>query len=136
MRLVIRGAVQLKEDTLECMDEAVGRLFAACMTLNKLLFSEIDYTILSQTKDLKKYNAATSLRNIQGSSDAMFPLFCVQEADIEGSTPRIVRIMIVTDRQIASRSEAVHVYLDGASALRPDLVMSSDASKDPCLSKT
>jgi chorismate mutase len=48
------------------------------------------------------------------------PLICARELDIEGGTPRCIRVMIhlTTER---SRNELHHVYLEGARNLRDDL---------------
>ena len=52
---------------------------------------QIISVLFSVTKDLTKANPATGLR-AHGFSDT--PLFCLQEADIEGAEPRIVRVLL------------------------------------------
>jgi len=53
------------------------------------------------------------------------PLMCAVEISVPGAMPRVVRLMahVETER---SRDEIVHVYLDGATALRPDLNPDAD----------
>jgi chorismate mutase len=48
------------------------------------------------------------------------PLLCAQELDVQGATPRVIRVLVhlTTGR---SRAELHHVYLHGARSLRDDL---------------
>jgi len=48
------------------------------------------------------------------------PLLGAQEADIEGGTPRCIRVMIHLESH-RPRAELRHVYLEGAKGLRDDL---------------
>jgi chorismate mutase len=72
--------------------------------------------LFSLTDDLTAANPATALRRI-GYADT--PLFCAQEAKIDGAMPRVVRVMVTWDS--LEPRPALPVYLDGAESLRPDL---------------
>ena len=48
------------------------------------------------------------------------PLMCARELEIEGSMPRVVRMMAHVETHL-SRAEITHVYLHGAARLRRDL---------------
>ena len=45
---------------------------------------------------------------------------CARELEIEGSMPRVVRMMAHVETHL-SRAEVTHVYLHGAARLRRDL---------------
>jgi len=48
------------------------------------------------------------------------PLICARELDIDGSLPRVVRVMAHVESPLA-RKDVSHVYLRGAEVLRRDL---------------
>lgn len=114
--VAIRGAIQIAEDSCTAIGEATGRLFHAICMANTLLEEEMISIMFSLTPDLKSMNPATALRRNYPS--IMVPLFCTQEAVIEGMLPRTIRIII---HCYSTREEVKHIYLDGAATLRRDL---------------
>ena len=48
------------------------------------------------------------------------PLICARELEIDGSMPRVVRMLAHVETDLA-RKDITHVYLHGAAALRRDL---------------
>ncbi len=72
--------------------------------------------IFSLTEDLTAANPATGLRREGFAGTA---LFCTQEPRIEGSMPRVIRVLVTFESP--QRHETTAVYLDGAEALRADL---------------
>jgi chorismate mutase len=48
------------------------------------------------------------------------PLLCARELEIDGSMPRVVRLMAHVETDLA-RADITHVYLHGAAGLRSDL---------------
>ena len=48
------------------------------------------------------------------------PLICTRELEVEGSMPRVVRMMAHVETDLP-RADITHVYLHGAAALRRDL---------------
>lgn len=115
----LRGATTVEMDSPAAMDEAVCELFDEILTRNELDPDDIVYIIASQTSDLKSKNTATCLRKTGRCDD--IPLFCVQEAEINGMMPRVIRLMVVVGHE--KEGEARMVYLRRAAALRPDLKM-------------
>lgn len=113
----IRGAISCNADTPQEISTAACQLFSEILSNNSLQESDIIFLIISHTKDLKSLNSATGLRMAGLCQDV--PLFCVQEADIIGSLPHIIRMMVCTEAEIAKTQ---HVYLKEAIKLRPDLV--------------
>ena len=113
----IRGATQIEVDE---RDQILGRteeLVREVMTSNDLTFDDFISIIFTSTDDLNSAFPAYAARQI-GFTDV--PLLCARELDIEGSMPRVIRLLahVETDR---SKAEVTHVYLHGAAHLRKDL---------------
>lgn len=113
----VRGATQLTSDTREEMLERVAEMVTEVMTANDLDVDDFISVIFTATSDLVAEFPAYAARRL-GFGE--IPLLCARELEIDGSMPRVVRMMahVETDR---ARSELTHVYLHGAAALRSDL---------------
>jgi chorismate mutase len=122
MTRAARGAIQVESDTREAIFSATVRLVRGVLAANGLCESDLVSLVFSLTDDLGAGNPATGLRR-EGFAEV--PLFCVQEARVEGSMPRIVRLLatfeVPASWTAAKRTRAEAVYLDGARDLRPDL---------------
>ncbi len=113
----IRGATQLVEDTREQMLERVTEMVTEVMAANKLDVDDFISVIFTATSDLVAEFPAYAARRL-GFGE--IPLLCARELEIDGSMPRVVRMMAHVDTDLA-RGEVTHVYLHGAAALRSDL---------------
>ena len=113
----IRGATQLVEDTREQMLERVTEMVTEVMSANGLGVDDFISVIFTATSDLVAEFPAYAARRL-GFGE--FPLLCARELEIDGSMPRVVRMMAHVETRRA-RSEITHVYLHGAAALRSDL---------------
>ncbi|MBO9521168.1 MAG: chorismate mutase [Nocardioidaceae bacterium] len=113
----IRGATQLVEDTREQMLERVAEMVTEVMSANDLTVDDFISVVFTATSDLVAEFPAYAAR---GLGFGEVPLLCARELEIEGSMPRVVRMMahVETDR---ARADITHVYLHGAAALRSDL---------------
>jgi chorismate mutase len=116
MTKAVRGAIQVQADDREAIERASARLIAEILRANSIDEAEIVSILFSLTKDLRAGNPATGLRRV---GFAATPLFCLQEADVEGSMPRVLRALVTWET--ARRAATVPVYLDGAEMLRADL---------------
>jgi chorismate mutase len=112
----VRGAIQVAANTPEAIRDAAVRLAAALLEANRLQQEQCVSVLFSVTRDLNKANPASGLRSV-GFRDT--PLFCVQEAEIEGGMERVIRILLTFRSDAAAPARPV--YLDGAERLRPDL---------------
>jgi chorismate mutase len=112
----VRGASGVDRNSAEEIYSQAKRLVQEILTRNHIGESEIINVVFSLTKDLTKGNPATGIRSA-GFVDT--PLFCVQEADIEGALPRIIRVLMTFSTN-EDRPPAP-VYLGRAAVLRPDL---------------
>ncbi|MFL6158465.1 MAG: chorismate mutase [Marmoricola sp.] len=113
----IRGATQLVEDTREQMLERVTEMVTEVMSANGLDVDDFISVIFTATSDLVAEFPAYAARRL-GFGE--IPLLCARELEIDGSMPRVVRMMAHVETRRA-RSEVIHVYLHGAAALRSDL---------------
>src|SRR3954451_11147831 len=99
------------------MLERVAEMVLDAMDANGLVVDDFISVIFTATSDLHEEFPAYAARRL-GFGEV--PLLCARELEIEGSMPRVVRMMapVETDRP---RAEITHVYLHGAAALRRDL---------------
>ncbi|WP_432519443.1 chorismate mutase [Kineococcus sp. SYSU DK006] len=113
----IRGAVQVDVDERAEVLARTRDLVAEVVRVNELSLDDFISVIFTSTADLVSEFPAVAAREL-GMGDV--PLMCARELEIEGSMPRVIRLMahVETTR---SRSEVRHVYLNGAQALRRDI---------------
>ena len=113
----VRGATQLEGDDREHMLERVAEMVLDAMDANGLAVDDFISVIFTATADLVSEFPAYAARQL-GFGDV--PLMCARELEIEGSMPRVVRMMAHVETDLP-RSEVTHVYLHGAARLRTDL---------------
>jgi len=113
----LRGATTIDVDEKEHLFERVITLLEVLFDRNDIDHDDLVSIIFTATGDVHSAFPALAARKF-GLGD--IPLICAQEIEIEGSTPRCIRVMIhlATDK---ARSELHHVYLEGARNLRDDL---------------
>ena len=113
----VRGATQLVSDTREQMLDRVAEMVTEVMAANRLEVDDFISVIFTATSDLVAEFPAYAARQL-GFSDV--PLICARELEIEGSMPRVVRMLAHVESDLP-RADVTHVYLHGAAALRTDL---------------
>ncbi|MEV6286302.1 chorismate mutase [Kribbella sp. NPDC051770] len=113
----IRGATQLDADEREHLLERTAELVRAVLEANDLASEDLISILFTVTPDLSSEFPAVAGRQI-GLTDV--PLMCMQEIAVPHALPRVVRMMLHTESP-RSREKIQHVYLHGATALRPDL---------------
>lgn len=113
----LRGATTLDVDTPEHMHERVQALLLEMLRRNEVAHDDLVSILFTATDDLHSMFPAAAARAI-GLGDV--PLICARELDVEGATPRCVRVMMHFQTTL-ERSELRHVYLEGAKGLRDDL---------------
>jgi len=113
----LRGATTLDADTREQMQERVQTLLREMLERNAVHHDDIVSIVFTATDDLHSMFPATAARPL-GLGD--LPLLCARELEIEGSTPRCVRVLmhIVSDRV---PQDLRHVYLENAQGLNDEL---------------
>ena len=113
----VRGATQLDDDVREHMLERVAEMVTGVMAANDLTVDDFISVIFTATSDLVSEFPAYAARRL-GFGEV--PLLCARELEIEGSMPRVVRMLAHVETDLA-RADITHVFLHGAAALRRDL---------------
>lgn len=112
-----RGAI-FAENTKESIQEKAVKLFNAVVEKNGITSDDVVSLQWTLTKDLDVMNPATALRLGDVVIDpSEIPLFCSQEAFIQGGRPKVIRMMLTAYMS----HKPIHIFLDGAEALRPDI---------------
>jgi chorismate mutase len=113
----LRGATTVDVDETDHLFDRVIALLEALFERNAIQHDDLISVLFTATGDIHSAFPALAARKF-GLGDV--PLICARELDIEGGTPRCIRVMIhlTTDK---SRDELHHVYLEGARGLRDDL---------------
>lgn len=106
----------MQDDDPQAIRKAAERLVAELLGKNEIGKERIVSILFSVTRDLTRANPAAAARAL-GLEET--PLFCLQEAQIEGAMPRVIRVLVTYESD--GERPPVPVYLDGAEALRPDL---------------
>jgi chorismate mutase len=113
----LRGATQVEVDDREAIIDATAELVGAVLERNGLRAEDLISIIFTTTPDLVAEFPAYAAR-VTGITDV--PFLCASEIAVPGAMPRVVRLMAHVEAPF-SRTEARHVYLRGAAALRTDL---------------
>jgi chorismate mutase len=113
----VRGATQLESDTRDHMLDRVAEMVRGVTEANGLAVEDFISIIFTATSDLQAEFPAYAARQL-GFDDV--PLICARELEIEGSMPRVVRMMAHVETDL-DRKDITHLYLHGAAALRRDL---------------
>lgn len=114
----IRGAITVKNNTIEDIKEATITLISEMIKKNNIKLSDVSHCIFTMTNDLDAAYPAKFVR-----SELKFdyvPLLCFNELNIQNSLKMCLRALIVINTE-KSQEEIKHVYLEGAKILRPDL---------------
>jgi chorismate mutase len=113
----VRGATQLDIDDRDHMLARVTEMVTEVMDANGWGVDDFISIIFTATTDLVSEFPAYAAR-ILGFTDV--PLICTRELEIEGSMPRVVRMLAHVETDLP-RADITHVYLHGAADLRRDL---------------
>jgi chorismate mutase len=113
----LRGATTVDVDETDHLFERVIALLEALFERNEIEHDDLISVLFTATDDIHSAFPALAARKF-GLGDV--PLMCARELDIDGGTPRCIRVMIHlhTDK---GRDQLHHVYLEGARGLRDDL---------------
>jgi chorismate mutase len=113
----VRGAVQIDVNERQAILDGTAELVTEVMARNKLSTDQVVSVIFTATPDLTMEFPALAARSL-GFQEV--PLLCCTEMAVPGSMPRVVRLMMHIETEVA-RSAIQHVYLRGAAALRLDI---------------
>ena len=113
----VRGATTA-ENTREDILNASAEMVREIISRNGIDTSDITDITFTVTNDLTKVFPAAAVRRVLGITDV--PLLDMAAPFIEGALERCIRVIVRfnTDKK---NSEIHHVYLNGATVLRPDI---------------
>ena len=119
----LRGATQVDTDDREIVLAATRELVGEVLARNDLAAQDVVSIVFTATRDLTAVAPALAARQL-GLHDVA--LICAQEMWVEGSMPRVVRLLahVETTRR---RDEVVNVYLHGTEVLRADVPVAPDS---------
>ena len=113
----IRGATTVTENTAEAISEATAELLERLLLDNTLEFEQICSVIFTVTPDL---NAAFPAEAARALGMTMVPLLNALEIGVPGRLEKAIRVMMHVNTN-KGQLEIKHIYLRGATVLRPDL---------------
>ncbi|HEY2838615.1 MAG TPA: chorismate mutase [Pirellulales bacterium] len=113
----IRGATTADSNTREDILKATRQLLALMIRQNGIDPNDLASAFFSTTVDLDAEFPALAARQLGWLNVA---LLCTHELDVPGSLRRCIRVLLHWNTCKAA-SEIMHVYIKGATALRPDL---------------
>ena len=113
----IRGAITVEANDEASIGDATRRLLGEIVRANDVESDEIAAIIFTATPDLNAAFPAVAARQLGWQA---VPLMSAIEMNVPGALPRCVRVLMLWNTPRA-QEEVVHVYLDGAETLRPDL---------------
>ncbi|MDE6397793.1 MAG: chorismate mutase [Clostridiales bacterium] len=116
--VAVRGATTVACDTREEIEKKTTELARELARKNGVGQAGVRCVCIhiSTTQDIHSFYPARALRE---SGLIAAPLFSCAEPDITGALPLCIRMMLLL--ACDTETQAQHVYLHGASALRPDL---------------
>jgi chorismate mutase len=115
----IRGATTVEADTAELVLAATRELLLAMLEANGIEdFEPIAAIFFTTTPDVCSTFPAEAAR---GLGMTLVPMLCNQEIPVPGRLAKAVRVMLQLNTS-KGQGEIRHIYLRGATVLRPDLV--------------
>src|SRR5262245_60840176 len=114
----IRGATTVESNTREAILKAAKELLGEVVRANDVHKDDVDSAYFTTTPELNAEFPAVTARLDFGWTNVA--LMCGHEMAVPGSLAMCLRVLlhVNTDR---TQDEINHVYLRGASALRPDI---------------
>ena len=119
----IRGATTVETNTREAILEAAGELLGEIIRVNNIQTDDVASAYFSTTTDLNaEFPAVVARRDFGWTNIA---LMCGHEMDVPGSLRMCLRIMLHVNTE-TPQGKVTHIYLRGATVLRPDLQTSNE----------
>ncbi len=117
----LRGAITVASDDAPAILAAAKRLLSEMTARNGVELDDIASILFSLTPDLHAAFPALGAREMGW---VHVPMLHFAEIDVPGSLQHCIRVLMHVNTTHA-QDALVHVYLDGAIVLRPDLARSS-----------
>jgi chorismate mutase len=114
----VRGAITADADDTPSIARATKRLLGEITRRNLIELDDIASVLFTVTPDLRACFPALAAREMGWLH---VPMLHALEIDVPGALGRCIRVLMHVNTARTAR-EIEHVYLDGAMALRPDLL--------------
>ncbi len=114
----IRGANTVNNNEEQEILKATTDMLLKLVEDNQVSPEDICSVFITVTEDLNATFPARAIRQMTGWE--LVPLMCSLEIPVPGSLPKCIRLMVMVNTDKAQK-EMVHVYLNEAERLRPDL---------------
>jgi chorismate mutase len=113
----VRGAITVERDDPSLLLDATERLLREIVDENQIDPDDVASALFTLTPDLVSQFPAAAARRMGW---IRVPLLNFTEIAVTGGLPRVIRVLLHVNTE-KRQDEIVHVYLDGARVLRPDL---------------
>ena len=120
----IRGATTVESNSREAILAAAKELLGEVVRANEVQKDDVASAYFTTTPDLNAEFPAVTARLDFGWTNVA--LMCGHEMSVPGSLNMCLRILLHVNTE-RRQDEISHVYLQGASVLRPDLVSAAAA---------
>jgi chorismate mutase len=117
----IRGAITAEGDDKAAIASATKRLLTEMTRRNAIAPDDIASILFTVTADLRAGFPALAAREMGW---VWVPMLHACEIDVPGALGRCIRVLMHVNTN-KKPAEIEHVYLDGATVLRPDLMRTS-----------
>jgi chorismate mutase len=114
----IRGATTVKRNEENEILSATSELLDRIVAENKVEPKDICSVFITVTNDLTAAFPARAIRHLSGWE--LVPLMCSTEIPVPDSLPLCIRLMVLVNTE-KQQNQLVHIYLNDAKKLRPDL---------------
>lgn len=119
----LRGAITVDADEVAEIKRRTGQLLEVLFERNRLDPEQVISVFFTATEDLRAVAPAAAARDF-GLTEV--PLICATEMPVDGALKQCVRLLLHLDTD-RDRNELRHVFLRGATVLRPELCEPGDA---------
>lgn len=113
----LRGATTANENSKEEIFSAATEMFEEIISKNDIKPEDIASIVFTMTDDLDAAFPAAAIRRM-GITDV--PLLDVAQPAVKGALQKCIRVLIHFNTE-KENTQLKHVYLRGATVLRPDL---------------
>ncbi len=113
----IRGAITVARDEPAAILDATERLLGTIVARNRFAPDDVASALFTVTPDLVSEFPAAAARRMGWS---LVPLLNFTEIGVPGRLERCIRVLVHVNTELG-QAAIEHVYLEGATVLRPDL---------------
>ncbi|WP_102345776.1 chorismate mutase [Bacillus sp. Marseille-P3661] len=115
----VRGAITVTKNDADEMVDNTKRLLDQMIDKNQIKPEDVAQVLISVTDDLDAVFPARAMRLLEGWT--YVPVMCMKEITVQGALQKCIRVMMTINTDIA-QEKIEHIYLEGATVLRPDLI--------------